>query len=316
MNSLYAPAIGIFDSGVGGLSLLHAIRQKLPAAQLLYVADSGNAPYGDRTPEFINARCEKIAGFLIEQNVSALVVACNTASVLAIENLRAKYSIPIVGIEPAIKPAASYTRSGTVGVLATSRTVESIGVKRLCELYGDNVNIILQPCPGLVEHIENAELNSAATKALLLKYLTLLIEQGADTIVLGCTHYPFIRSSIQEIVGNSVTVIEPGDAVARQLQRRLADNDDEVKDVASISAELHSSRAIGGSDIQLYNKSTGEDRFAGEALDGSDCDPRTTKHSRAEADVTFYCTGPIGSVASVISQLWGEPVAVRYLQDV
>ena len=214
-------AIGVFDSGVGGLSVLRAIRQLLPHEQLLYVADSAHAPYGERHPEYIERRSMIIAQFLRLQPVKAIVVACNTASVMAIESLRKDLDIPIVGIEPAIKPAAGLTRSGVVGVMATSRTVQSDNVKRLCELYARDTKIILQPCAGLVEQIERADLDGPKTLALLDEYLEPMLDAGADTIVLGCTHYPFVEHVIQQRVGESVSIIEPGSAVARQLRRRL-----------------------------------------------------------------------------------------------
>lgn len=224
MNSgLTESAIGVFDSGVGGLSVLRAAHALLPHEQFMYIADSAHAPYGERDAEHIVNRCLAITEFLHRQPrpVKALVVACNTASVLAIDKLRNAFDIPIVGIEPAIKPAASITRSGVVGVMATSRTVQSPGVKRLCELYGQNVEVILKPCPGLVDCIERAELSTPETVQLLSGFITPMLDAGADTIVLGCTHYPFVRDAIQKIVGNSVTVIEPGAAVARQLGRQL-----------------------------------------------------------------------------------------------
>jgi len=214
-------AIGVFDSGVGGLTVLRAVRAQLSTESLLYVADSQHMPYGERDPEYIVSRCVAVADFLHQQPVKALVVACNTASVVAIQTLRDLFNIPVVGIEPAIKPAASVTRSGVVGVMATSRTLHSPGVKKLCELYGQNVDLILTPCTGLVECIERAELDKPTTRALLNSFVTPMLRAGADTIVLGCTHYPFVRDVIQDIVGNTVTIIEPGAAVARQLARRL-----------------------------------------------------------------------------------------------
>ena len=221
MNPLVSDAaIGIFDSGVGGLTVLQAVRAQLSAENLLYVADSQHMPYGERDPEYITRRCIAVARFLHQQPVKALVVACNTASVVTIQTLREQLDIPIVGIEPAIKPAASVTRSGVVGVMATSRTVHSPGVKKLCDLYGQNVEIILTPCAGLVERIERTELDTPSTRALLSSFVTPMLAAGADTIVLGCTHYPFVRDVIQDIVGNAVTIIEPGAAVARQLTRR------------------------------------------------------------------------------------------------
>lgn len=238
MNSAASDAaIGVFDSGVGGLTVLRAIRQQLPTEKLLYVADSAHAPYGERDPQYITKRCTAVAQFLHRQPVKALVVACNTASVVSIQGLREAFDIPIVGIEPAIKPAANVTRSGVVGVLATSRTIQSPGVKRLCELYGQNVELILTPCPGLVDRIERAELNTPETVQLLKGYLAPMLDAGADTIVLGCTHYPFVRNAIQEIVGNTVTVIEPGAAVARQLCRRLDEHKLNVSTVPQDEAE-------------------------------------------------------------------------------
>ncbi|MCL4143416.1 UNVERIFIED_CONTAM: hypothetical protein GTU68_048381 [Idotea baltica] len=209
-------AIGVFDSGVGGLTVLRAIRTQFPAEQLLYVADTQHMPYGERDPEYIIKRCVAVATFLQRQNIKALVVACNTASVVAIEILRDLLDIPIVGIEPAIKPAANVTRSGIVGVLATSRTLQSPGVKKLCELYGQNVELILQPCPGLVECIERAEMETPQTRELIAGFVQPLLDAGADTLVLGCTHYPFVRDFIQDYRGHSASPLEPGAAVARQ----------------------------------------------------------------------------------------------------
>ncbi|BBL56510.1 glutamate racemase [Methylomonas koyamae] len=222
MSAADAP-IGVFDSGVGGLSVLRAIRAELPAEDLLYVADSGYAPYGERDAGFIEDRAAAIAGFLLDQGVKAIVVACNTATVVAIEKLRAWCPLPVVAIEPAIKPAARMTRSGVVGVLATRQTLASANVARLCAAYGQDIEILLQPCPGLVEQVENAELDSPATRALLETYLAPLLEAGADTIVLGCTHYPFLLPLVKDIVGPDRAIIDPATAVAKELARRLGD---------------------------------------------------------------------------------------------
>lgn len=213
--------IGVFDSGVGGLSVLRAIRAELPAEDLLYVADSGYAPYGDRDAGFIEDRAAAIAGFLLDEGVKAIVVACNTATVVAIEKLRVWCPLPVVAIEPAIKPAARMTRSGVVGVLATRQTLASANVARLCAAYGQDIEILLQPCPGLVEQVEKAELDSPASRALLETYLAPLLAAGADTIVLGCTHYPFLLPLVRDIVGPGRTIIDPATAVAKELVRRL-----------------------------------------------------------------------------------------------
>lgn len=213
--------VGVFDSGMGGLSVLRKIRKTLPGEDLLYVADSGHAPYGDRSRDFIEGRVGAIADFFLGRQVKAIVVACNTATGVAVEGLRARCPVPVVAIEPAIKPAAGITKSGVVGVLATRQTIASARVSRLVALYGNSIRVLLQPCPGLVEQVERAELASPETGALVAGYVTPLLEKGADTIVLGCTHYPFLNPLIQAIAGPGVTVIDPAAAVARELGRRL-----------------------------------------------------------------------------------------------
>ncbi len=212
---------GIFDSGVGGISVLQHIRQTLPDEHLVYVADSGHVPYGDKSPAYIEQRSHTLTRFLIEQGSDAIVIACNTATVAAVASLRNHYSIPIVGMEPAVKPAVSATRSGVVGVLATVGTLESARFAALLERFGDEVEIITQGCPGLVEQVELGELNSDKTRELIKRYTTPLLMRGADTIILGCTHFPFLSSQIQEIVGDHIKLIDTGAAVARQLQRRI-----------------------------------------------------------------------------------------------
>lgn len=223
VSSNEAP-IGVFDSGVGGLSVLRSIRRELPAEHLSYVADSGNAPYGDRHVAFIEDRATIITEFLLASGVKAIVVACNTVTVVAIEKLRAWCPVPIVAMEPAIRPASGRTRSGIVGVLATSQTLASPNVARLCALYGNDVQILLQSCPGLVEQVERTELTSATTRSLLLRYISPLLEAGADTIVLGCTHYLFLSQLVAEIVGPSVSIVDSASAVAQELARRLGSN--------------------------------------------------------------------------------------------
>ncbi|MDD2760359.1 MAG: glutamate racemase [Methylomonas sp.] len=214
-------AIGVFDSGVGGLSVLRAIRNELPDERLIYLADSGHAPYGDRDADFILDRANRITEHFLASGVKAIVVACNTASVVAIEKIRSWCPVPVVAMEPAIKPASQSTRTGVVGVLATTRTLSSANVARLCEAYGKRVRILLRPCPGLVEQVEHGELYSAATRRLLTGYLSPLLTAGADTIVLGCTHYPFLGELIGEIAGTDVAIVDSGAAVAKQVLRRL-----------------------------------------------------------------------------------------------
>ncbi len=214
-------AIGVFDSGVGGLSVLHHIRQTLPHECLIYVADSGHVPYGDKSPGYIEQRSHTLARFLVEQGADAIVIACNTATAAAVSSLRSQFDIPIVGMEPAVKPAVAATKSGVVGVLATIGTLESARFAALLERYGEEVEIVTQGCPGLVEQVELGELHSARTRELVERYTAPLLRRGADTLILGCTHYPFLAALIREVVGNNITLVDTGEAVARQLQRRI-----------------------------------------------------------------------------------------------
>lgn len=219
MKSVYP--IGVFDSGVGGLSVLRDIRKELWNEDLLYVADSVHAPYGDKSAEFIEARAISIAQFLMNQQVKAMVVACNTATAAAVAELRARFPVPIVAMEPAVKPAVEQTRSGVVGVLATRRTVVSENFLNLLARFGSDVDIRVQACPGLVEQVEAGDLTGDKTRSLLERYVFPLLERGADTIVLGCTHYPFLQALIQAMAGPDVAIIDPGEAIARELRRRL-----------------------------------------------------------------------------------------------
>ena len=222
-NSPFLGAIGVFDSGVGGLSVLRAIHAALPHEHLVYVADSGHAPYGDQSQAHITQRTLTVGRWLAEQGVKGITIACNTATVVAAKTLREQTHLPVVAIEPAIKPAVALTRSGVVGVLATRQTVQSAAVARLVEQFGADKRILLQACPGLAEQVERADLHSGETEALLRQFIEPLLAQGADTLVLGCTHYPFLQDTIQRLVGAQVTLLDPAEAVARELARRLAD---------------------------------------------------------------------------------------------
>ncbi|MFI8979208.1 glutamate racemase [Ectopseudomonas khazarica] len=218
--------IGVFDSGVGGLSVLREIRQLLPNESLLYVADSGHVPYGEKSPEYIRERCVRITEHLLGQGAKALVLACNTATAAAAADLRERYpQLPIVGMEPAVKPAAAATRSGVVGVLATTGTLKSARFAALLDRFAGDVRVVTQPCPGLVECIEAGELQAAATRELLQRYVAPLLDEGCDTLILGCTHYPFLRPLLTTLLPPAVTLIDTGAAVARQLQRLLLQHD-------------------------------------------------------------------------------------------
>jgi glutamate racemase len=213
--------IGVFDSGVGGLSILREIRRRQPHERLIYVADSGFAPYGDRETDFIETRADAIVRFLIAQGVKAIVVACNTATGVAVERLRMVYALPIIAIEPPVKPAAAVTRSGVVGVLATRATLASSKFATLVGQHARQVRIIVQPCPGLAKQVEGGDLTSPATKALVDRYVLPLVQQGADALVIGCTHYSFLTPLISQAAGVDIAILDPAPAVARELHRRL-----------------------------------------------------------------------------------------------
>ena len=213
--------IGVFDSGLGGISVLAEIRRLLPRENLVYVADSAHVPYGGHPPAFVVARAMTLSSFLIEQGAKAIVVACNTATAAAVPALRERLGVPIVGMEPAVKPAAAATRRGVIGVLATVGTLRSARFAALLERFGDGLTVVTEPCPGLVERVERGALDDPATRALVRRHLGPLLAAGADVVILGCTHYPFLRAVIEEEAGPGVTVIETGAAVARQLERRL-----------------------------------------------------------------------------------------------
>lgn len=216
-----AGAIGVFDSGVGGLSVLRHIREVLPDERLIYVADSGHVPYGDKSREYIETRSLKISRFLQQQGADAIVIACNTASAAAAARLREQFNMPIIAMEPAVKPALAASRNGIVGVLATTGTLASARFAALLERYAGEGEIITQGCPGLVEQVEKGELNSIQTRELIGRYTGPLLTRGADTLILGCTHYPFLAPLIAEVAGSNIALIDTGAAVARQLQRRM-----------------------------------------------------------------------------------------------
>lgn len=216
--------IGVFDSGVGGLSILREIRETFPNEDLLYVADSAFLPYGEKSPRFVEARSVAITRFLINRKAKAIVVACNTATGAAIATLRSRFSLPIVGIEPAVKPAVGKTASGVVAVMATSGTLSSDKFAKLLARFGDDVEILIEPCAGLVEQVETGELEGEKARAATAKHLLPLLERGADTVILGCTHYSFLAPLIGEMAGPGVSVIDPNAAIALELRRRLEGN--------------------------------------------------------------------------------------------
>ena len=217
--------ICIFDSGVGGLSVLSKIQSQLPGESLIYVADSNNAPYGTKDNSFILKRAIVIVDFLIyHHQIKLLVIACNTATAAAINDLRAIYNIPIVGMEPAIKPANAASKLQKIGILATEGTLKSAKFSALLESYSGETEFFTQPCIGLVELIEEGELESKEIIELVHQNLIPLHEHNVDVIVLGCTHYIFIKKIVENFFDNNVTVIETGTAVALQVQRKLVEH--------------------------------------------------------------------------------------------
>jgi glutamate racemase len=219
-------SIGVFDSGIGGLSVLKAIWQELPHEQTIYLADQAHVPYGPRPLEQVRGFSVGITRFLLEQGSKIIVVACNAASAAALHYLRAAFpEVPFVGMEPAVKPAVEYTRSGVVGVLATPATFQGALYASVVERFAAGVELLQNTCPGLVMQIEAGELESPATKAILHRAIFPMLDRGIDTIVLGCTHYPLVIPLIQEIAGPQVRVIDPAPAVARQVRRLLEQYD-------------------------------------------------------------------------------------------
>lgn len=214
-------AIGFFDSGVGGLSVLRHAVTAVQGQPLLYVADSAFAPYGRRDPEQVIERSRSICRFLIEQSATAIVVACNTATAIAIETLRNEFAVPIIGVEPAVKPAAALSRTGKVAVLATQGTLRSARYAQLLSIHGREITVFPRACRHWVEAVEEADIDSPRVHDLVNAELSTLHASGVDVYVLGCTHFPFLTGAIRHVVGDAVNIIEPGAAVIGQLRRRL-----------------------------------------------------------------------------------------------
>ena len=215
-------SIGIFDSGVGGLSVLRAMRRQMPEESAIYFGDQGHIPYGPRPMEQIRNFSEAITEFLLAQDAKIIVVACNTASAAALKYLREEFpDVPFVGMEPAVKPAAERTQTGRVGVLATPATFQGALYASVVERFANGVELFQNTCPGLVQEIEQGNLNGEETRRILEEALRPMLEKNIDTVVLGCTHYPFVIPVIQQLVGERVRVIDPAPAVAKQTGRLL-----------------------------------------------------------------------------------------------
>ena len=217
--------IGVFDSGIGGTSILREIVKLLPNEDIVYLADSKNAPYGERSKEAILALCKKNVDWLLAAECKLIVVACNTATTNAIKSLRKDYNIPFIGIEPAIKPAALKSQTHTIGVLATKGTLSSQLFHKTAELYSKNTTIIEVVGKGLVEYIESGDFDSINLQHLLKSFVDPLIEANIDYLVLGCSHYPYLIPLLKKIVPKRIQIIDSGAAVAIQTKQVLADKD-------------------------------------------------------------------------------------------
>lgn len=239
--------IGVFDSGVGGLAVLRELRRVLPAEDAVYYADQANFPYGMRSADEVCALAVEAARYLLTQGAKLLVVACNTASSAALPELRRRFAVPIVGIEPALKPACAMTRSGHVGVLATDGTVQGEALKQLIERVAAGVEVLCRPAGRLVELVEDGMTDADEVERVLSEALLPMRERDVDVVVLGCTHYAFLKPAIERLLGPSVTVIEPGEAVARQAARVLYQH--------------HLAAPTGRAGTTRYVSSAGDDRL-------------------------------------------------------
>ena len=215
--------VGVFDSGVGGLSVAREIRRALPAEHLLYVADTAYVPYGDRGDDEVRARTVAIGEWIQAQGAKVLVVACNTASGAALEALRERLAIPVIGLEPALKPAVRESRNGRVGVMATVGTLRSARFQRLVDNYADGVEVVRDPCPGLADLVEDGLLSGPELAERMEAYVAPLRDAGVDTVVLGCTHYVFVRDAVRDALGPGVRLLDSGEAIARRTRQILTD---------------------------------------------------------------------------------------------
>lgn len=221
MNVHPSSPIGVFDSGLGGLSVVSQIRHELPRESILYVADSSHCPYGERPLDEIRDRSLAMVEYLVDEGAKLVIVACNTASAAAIEVLRERFTVPIVALEPAVKPAIAMTITGKIAVLATPRTATSDRLRALIDRYGAGYDVRPVGVPGLADCVEAGEIDGPAVRLLLAERLRDQRADGVDVIVLGCTHYPFVRGVIEELSGVDVRIVDSGNAVARRARELL-----------------------------------------------------------------------------------------------
>lgn len=214
--------IGVLDSGLGGLSVLKALRRRLPYEDFVYCADCAHAPWGDRSQQYIDERCRLIVAFLLQQQAKAIVLACNTATAMAADDLRGFVPVPVIGIEPAVKPAAKESKTQCIGVLATTRTITSKRYRSLVARFAGSCRVLSTAAPGLMECVEAGDFDTPATRSLIHRYLDPMLQEGMDTLVLGCTHYPFLADTIAQCAApRTISILEPGPAVAAVCEERL-----------------------------------------------------------------------------------------------
>lgn len=249
--------VGVFDSGIGGVSVLTAIQKELPQLDLIYVGDNAHLPYGEKSLEEIRVYSKGVVEFLISKGCRVIVIACNTASAAALKYLREAFpQIVFIGMEPAVKPAAEQTQTGVVGVIATTATFQGELFASVVERFASGVKVIQQPCPGLVQQIEAGELSSDETIRMLHGWLDPMKVRNIDRLVLGCTHYPFVAPAIKNILGENVHIIDPAPAIAKQVRRVL-----ETRNEISDSGNGNTSYFTSGNTIQFaetFRKLTGK----------------------------------------------------------
>lgn len=241
--------IGVFDSGVGGLSILKELHRLLPNENYIFMADQANVPYGEKSKKELEKLTIEICNFLIKKGVKLIVVACNTATCYAINRLREKFPISIVGTVPAVKPAFAKTKTNTVAVIATPATSESTTLKDLIDKYSNGVEVINIGCPGLEDTVEKGDFDSMATDQLILKYLSAVKRSKADHIVLGCTHYPFLKNKIRKILGPRITILDSGKAIARRTREVLT-----AKDILSNTKKTGKTSYFTNGDTAIFSK--------------------------------------------------------------
>ena len=231
--------VGIFDSGAGGLSVFREIFKLLPGERFIYYSDNANCPYGEKSREYIIDRARAITSFLMDKGADIIVVACNTATAAAISTLRNEFPVSFIGMEPAIKPAAQQTRTGVVGVLATAGTLKATKYIDTKEKWSQDIKVVEHIGQGFVELVENGTVTGPEAEAVVEQSVRPLVEAGADTIVLGCTHYPFLSETIIKVAGRPITLIDPAPAVAKHLLEVMQENSLVKND--GFSMELNSS---------------------------------------------------------------------------